>query len=141
MLEARDMKRWFIDSMTEYDTPLTLLLEWIVGECVDVINCAASLCEHKPYVPITSGHASEWVLSIIELLHDSTQGLSSFLTTCGCHSLIRQALSSDIELVTSSHASRLPEPADVDQASKGIPVMMKRAVYLGESASITSYLV
>lgn len=111
-----DLRRWFFGALTAADTPLTLLHEWIVGESVDLINCAATECAHKPFVPVTEGHASEWVMSIVSLLSDLEMTARPGRTA------------DDFERVASEHSRRLPEPSDVEKARAGIPVV-ERANY------------
>lgn len=122
-----DIRRWFFGALTATDTPLTLLHEWIVGESVDLINCAATECAHKPFVPVTEGHASEWVASVVSLISDLE--MSTRRDRAG--DWRGGGGTDDFERVASEHSRRLPEPSDVEKARAGIPVS-ERANYGGE---------
>lgn len=100
-MELDGFKRWFFDMMTPRDTPLTLLLEWLTSEGIDLINCSSSRCAHKPYMPIPSGHASEWVCAVASLLLDDGG-------------------TDDVDRVLTFHSRRLPCKGDVEKARNGV---------------------
>ena len=123
--EPIPMKLWFPDALLPtHDTPLVFLLEWLVGELVDAINCAALVSETNPYVPITSGHTSEWILSMLRFI-SQTRGLCQNNPTA-----------QDMEIVAARHVARLPDPNDVERAKLGI-MTHERATY-AKSAIVNS---
>lgn len=100
-MEAGELRRWFFDALTPRDTPLTLLLEWLAGESVDLINRASAMCAHRPYVPVPAAHASEWVCAVVARVMQDER--------CG----------EELERVLASHSLRIPWHEDVKRAASG----------------------
>lgn len=114
-LESDGMKRWFPDILTQRDTPLTLLLEWLVGESVDLINCASAVCPHKPYLPVPAAHASEWVCAVVAEMQDAEASAGVLPGP-------------ELERVLYVHSQRLPRADDVERARSG-NMITERAHY------------